>query len=110
MRHSTHTNGSISLENLLRRRRSSLKEFVTNSGVTTYEFLLERCERMGVAPPSRHTFESIVPPVVNSSPTEGVIVLESPPLISESTGEEIDFPEPNPETYGLRQNKKRRNK
>jgi len=88
----------VSLKDLLRRRRSSLKEFVTASGITTYELIVDRCSRMGCSPPSREEFESLVPSRGEiSSPTEGVVVLPPPPVIKESTGEELqieEFPAP----------------
>lgn len=84
----THpTAPNITLESLLRRKKSSLARFIEASGVTTYELLVERCARMGVSPPERRTFEMLVPPAHVSSPTEGVVILETPITISE-TGEQ----------------------
>ena len=79
---------NITLESLLRRKKSNLARFIEASGVTTYELLVERCNRMGVNPPERRAFENLVPPAHVSSPTEGVIIVEAPTeTISEMTGE-----------------------
>lgn len=78
---------NITLENLLRRKKSNLARFIEMSGVTTYELLVERCNRMGVDPPTRSTFEALVPPAKVSSPTEGVIIVSSPEVINSETGE-----------------------
>lgn len=83
---------NITLENLLRRRKTNLARFIEATGVTTYELLLERCTRMGVAPPKRETFETLVPPTSCSSPTEGVIVLETPPTVTEGGDEAEELP------------------
>ncbi len=74
---------NITLESLLRRRKTTLARFLEASGVTTYELLVERCNRMGVTPPERRTFEHLIPPVTISSPMEGVVILETPETISE---------------------------
>jgi len=79
----------LKLINLLRRRRLSLKQFITEFGITTYEGLTSRCQRMGVTPPTLQEFEEVAPPIVNS-PTEGVLVLDVPPVVKEITGKEID--------------------
>lgn len=80
---------NITLENLLRRRKTTLARFVESTGVTTYELLVERCARMGVTPPLRETFEAIVPPTQVSSPTEGVVIVPAPDLVDER-GEAVD--------------------
>lgn len=81
---------NITLENLLKRRKSNLPKFLSETGITTYEFLIERCNRLGVAPPSLQTFQSIVPPQQLSSPTEGVVILPPPTLINDS-GNPVDI-------------------
>ena len=83
----------LKLADLLRRRRVSLKSFVDQLGITTYELLLERCVRMGVQPPSQEEWNVVAPDPVNS-PTEGVVVLEPPPIVKEDTGKILD-----PETW-----------
>ena len=37
----------VTLLNLLRRKRSSLKQFLLNNGIVTYELLVSRCNSMG---------------------------------------------------------------
>jgi hypothetical protein len=78
----------LKLEDLLRRRKTTLAKHMKEFGITTYEGLLERCFRMGVEPPSQQQFLSVAPTVVNN-PQEGVVVLEAPPVIEEATGKKI---------------------
>ena len=86
----------IKLIDLLRRRKTTLIKHLNEFGITTYEHLVERCDRMGVVPPSQEEFNQISPqpPTVNS-PAEGVVVLDLPPIVIESTGkkyeEDIDY-------------------
>jgi hypothetical protein len=86
---------SLKLTELLRRRRTTLRQYILEFGITTYETLCERCTRIGVLPPSQEEFLEASPPVVNS-PAEGVVVLEAPPVIKETSGRPID-PETNEE-------------
>jgi hypothetical protein len=86
---------TLKLTDLLRRRRATLREYIDDFGIITYEALLERCTRIGVIPPSREEFAGLNIPVVNS-PAEGLVVLEPPPVIREVTGKPID-PETNEE-------------
>lgn len=86
---------SLKLTELLRRRRTTLRQYIFEFGVTTYETLCEKCERIGVLPPTKEEFFEASPPVVNS-PAEGVVVLEAPPVIKELSGKPID-PETNVE-------------
>lgn len=80
----------LSLADLLRRRKMSLKQLIDQFGITTYEALCIRCDRMGVSPPDEAAFRAVVGTVTVSSPTEGVIVLEAPPIVDEATGEILD--------------------
>jgi len=79
----------LKLMSLLRRRRISLQQFINEFGITTYEGLHLRCERMGVVTPTRQEFEEIAPPIVNS-PSEGVLVLDAPPVVKETSGKQIN--------------------
>lgn len=79
----------LHLADLLRRRKTTLKQFIDESGVQTYEGLVNRCVRMGVQPPSDIEFKAIKPVVV-TSPQDGVIVLEPPPVVDEISGRKID--------------------
>lgn len=78
----------LKLTDLLKRRKKNLEEFLTESGITTYESLKERCSRMGVQPPLQNEWEKIRGDFI-TSPTEGIIVLDPMPIIKESSGEEI---------------------
>ena len=66
----------------------------------TYELLVSRCESMGVSPPSEEEFLSATGsqkmPTV-SSPTEGLVVLDPPRVLSEVSGKEMDVVAHNPE-------------
>lgn len=82
----------VTLVNLLRRKRTSLKKFVTDNGIFTYELLVNRCNSMGVVPPAREDFEDAVGPDAKyqaSSPTEGIVVLY-PPNIDEEVSPAIE--------------------
>jgi len=81
----------IKLQDLLRRRRATLKEFIRTSGIATYSTLLQKCEKMGVSPPSEDDFKQSLGNQV-SSPQEGIVVLESPELIKDS-GQKISVDE-----------------
>jgi hypothetical protein len=73
----------VALVDLLRRKRTNLQKFLHDSGIVTYELLIVRCNSMGVLPPTLLEFQSARGAGVLheiSSPTEGIIVLEPPPL------------------------------
>lgn len=76
----------IKLEDLLRRRKSDLKRFIAERGITTYQSLDEICVRLGVKVPSLEAFEAAVPTYV-SNPTEGVVVVPPLDVILESSGD-----------------------
>lgn len=70
----------VSLSDLLRRKRSNLKKFLTDTGIVTYGLLLARCDSMGVVPPSETEFlEAKGNPTTHeiSSPSEGIVVVHS---------------------------------
>lgn len=81
----------LQLADLLKRRKMSLLQFVTEHAITTYEGLCARCEWMGVSPPTDEQYGELVPSqrVVNS-PQEGVVVVEAPVVIDEMSGKAID--------------------
>lgn len=81
----------LTLMILLKRRRRTLRQFMDEFGITTYEELKTRCERIGVVAPSLEAFKQANPTIVNS-PTEGVLVLEAPPVVHEHTGRVISEP------------------
>lgn len=56
----------------------TLKHFLHEFGITTYEGFIARCERMGVTPSDEDEFRECFPadlPRVNN-PLEGVVVIE----------------------------------
>jgi len=69
---------NITLEALLRRRRTTLARYLQATGVDTYDSLLRRCASMGVTPPTPEAFAAAHPTWV-TSPAEGVVVVETPP-------------------------------
>lgn len=96
--------GQITLKNtpklrlfdLLRRRKMTLPQFMSEFGITTFDGLKNRCDRMGVDSPTHVEFDSLIKPTIEkivNNPQEGVIVLEPPTLIvSEATGKKIVEP------------------
>lgn len=80
----------IGLEDLLRRRRSTLKKFISDRGISTYQSLSEICGRLGVKVPSVEAFETAVPSYV-SNPAEGVVVVPPLDVVMESSGERQDL-------------------
>lgn len=84
----------LKLGDLLRRRKSNLKQFLHEFGITTYEGLVSRCVRMGVNPPHEDEFKKTLQvsesPILVNNPQEGVVVLEPPPIIKENTGQKIE--------------------
>lgn len=53
----------------------TLRQLLDEFGITTYDSLIERCNRMGVAPPDENEFLAVAPVPVNN-PSEGVFVIE----------------------------------
>lgn len=78
----------IKLVDLLKKRKITLKQFLGDYGIVTHSTLITKCDSMGVSPPSEIEFKKIVN-VAISSPQEGIVVLDSPALLSENTGELI---------------------
>jgi hypothetical protein len=67
----------------------TLEQFVQESGIQAFNALVNRCEAIGVQPPTIEEYQRIIPTVV-SCQQDGVVVIEPLPIISESTGLEID--------------------
>lgn len=80
----------IKLEDLLKRRRSSLKTFLKERGISNFVTLQQVCQRLGVTPPSAETFDAIMPSYV-SDPSAGVIVVPPLDVVLEQTGERKDM-------------------
>ena len=81
----------IKLQDLLRKRRTSLKDFVKNTGIVSYTTLLQKCQKMGVSAPDETEFVKALGKIV-SSPQEGVVVLD-PPLLVKDTGKKVTVDE-----------------
>lgn len=79
----------LRLADLLRRRKMTLAQFVQESGIHAYGALTQRCDALGVQPPSEEEYTCVVPVKV-SSQQDGVVVLEPIPVFDEITGKEID--------------------
>jgi len=95
MRLQAESISKVALTDVLKRRRTSLKRYLDENGIVTYELLVSRCKSMGFVPPSQELFAEVTGKGVDSapdisSPTEGVIVLDPPTIISEKTGEPIE--------------------
>jgi len=89
----------LKLSDLIRRRKTTLKQMLNDRGVTTYTALVTWCERIGVVPPTEAEFREAIPAPINS-PQEGVVVLEPPRVVDDLSGREID-PEAPVELPGL---------
>lgn len=81
----------IKLVDLLRKRKTNLKQFLASSGITTYVTLEQKCNSLGVSSPTLEEFQEASGAIV-SSPQEGVVVLDPPTLLKE-TGEKIQIEE-----------------
>ena len=91
----------VTLLSLLKRRKSDLKRFLSDTGIVTYELLKSRCDSMGVIQPEEKDFNNAsgadsAGMALVSSPTEGLIVLDPPKIINELTGKEVEMPDINP--------------
>lgn len=71
----------LRLHDLLKRRKMTLPKFLAGFGITTFEALQERCNRMGVASPNVNEFNLAFPKGPVNDPTEGVIVIEIEPEV-----------------------------
>jgi hypothetical protein len=84
-----HPAPRLKLSDLLRRRKMTLKQMLAEHGITAYETLVIRCNRMGVQPPTLAEFRVVMPEAVNSA-QEGVVVLDPPKVVDEISGRPID--------------------
>lgn len=68
-----------------------MQKFLEETGIVTFELLKTRCDSMGVIPPEESEFLAALgvgnEPRSVSSPAEGLIVLDPPEIVKESTGE-----------------------
>lgn len=84
----------INLADLLRRRKSTLEKFLDETGIVTYALLKQRCASIGVIPPTEEYFmQTKGNPVTHeiSSPTEGIIVINPLPEITDENISESSF-------------------
>jgi hypothetical protein len=77
----------IKLTDLLRKRKTNLKDFLASTGIISYVTLSQKCDKMGVSPPPEEDFQSAAGAPV-SSPQEGIVVLD-PPALLKDTGKKI---------------------
>jgi len=82
----------IKLLDLLKKRKTTLKNFLDAYGIVAYSTLCIKCDSMGISPPSEEDFKRCSNKIV-SSPQEGVLVLDSPTLTKELTGAKINVDE-----------------
>jgi hypothetical protein len=54
----------------------SLKQFMKEFGITTYDGVVSTCARLGVMPPQRDTLD-VSPVPTENNPTEGVVVIQA---------------------------------
>lgn len=84
----------INLSDLLRRKKSTLDKFLSESGIVTYDKLVERCNSIGVVPPPEESFNKAMGNPATpelSSPMDGIVVLE--PILGEDETEALTAPE-----------------
>jgi hypothetical protein len=79
----------IKLTDLLRKRKTNLKNFLSSCGIVAYSTLLQKCDKMGVSAPSEEEFKTAIGKQPISSPQEGVVVLDPPMLVVDS-GKKIE--------------------
>lgn len=82
----------LTLDSLLRKKRSTLENFLKETGIVTYETLEMRCNSIGVIPPEKEKFlKAMGNPIVHeySSPAEGIVVLNPPQESQENSGGDV---------------------
>lgn len=80
MRLQDRSYSKVTLSDLLRKKKKTLKQFLDEIGIVSYELLKTRCQAMGVQPPLEQDFNTAMGnPLLpeTSSPTEGIVVLTS---------------------------------
>ena len=79
----------INLMNLLKRRKATLLQWTSESGIHTYDQLVRHCNLMGIIPPEKEEFEKISPKNITVA-TEGIVIVDIEPSIEPS--EKTDVP------------------
>lgn len=67
---------SLTLEAVIKRRKTTLKKFVNDAGVQTYSGLKTLCDRMGVKVPLEVDYVKEVNPPIVTSQQDGIVVIE----------------------------------
>lgn len=67
----------VTLEQVLKRRKVTLKEYVKDVGVQTYGGLVALCARLGVTPPGEEKYMGEINPPLVTSQQDGVVVISS---------------------------------
>jgi hypothetical protein len=89
----------LTLLKLLKRRRTTLRKFLDEQNITNFESLKRKCINIGVEWPDEETFNKTQPKIVTNQ-SEGIIVIESPVIVQESSGkEEQELIEEQPKKY-----------
>ena len=65
----------LTLHDLLKRRKTTLKNWCTETGHTTYSVVVSYCERLGVVAPTLKEFHEVCPDVTTDQ-ANGVVVFE----------------------------------
>lgn len=63
----------LELKKLLKRRKLTLKRFLEDYAITTYDQLTRTCDSLGVGAPTINDFHDVMPEPV-TTPSEGVAV------------------------------------
>ena len=77
----------ITLEALLKRRKSTIQQFISELGLNTYALMEAWCAKIGVEPLSKDQYDSIVTPVPFNDVTvasEGIVVVQAKPSSNSS--------------------------
>lgn len=86
---------TMTLLQMLRRRKLTLGQYVLEQGITTYDALVSQCQRLGVTEPTKQEFGKANLPLV-SNPEEGVVVIDPVPLLSGESGLPLEEDAPRP--------------
>lgn len=70
----------LTLESLLKRRKTTLKNFLNDAGVQSYSGLIELCKRLGIAPISEQDYISETGSRLVTSQEDGIVVIEPLPV------------------------------
>jgi hypothetical protein len=80
----------LTLADILRKKRKTLGDHLRELGIVTYDRLLKSCTSIGVIAPTEEEFlnamgNPVTPDI--SSPMDGILVLNPPPLLEEDLEE-----------------------